>query len=197
MRNQKNKDENDAFVELSARIRLWRAQRGLSQAELAKKANFARSTLSKIENRQLSPTFEILLKIAAGFDVEITELLKPSNKAPLSGRMSIGRAGDGMPMIDKNTTLLPLASQMKNSNFESFIVEFTQTSLDDFGPWNQHETEDMLYVLSGILEFHSEGYKTVTLHPGDSIHFDGNMAHACLANGTEICRCLFVFATNR
>ena len=197
MGTQENKEQSDAFTELSARIRMWRAERGLSQAELAKKANFARSTLSKIENRQLSPTFEILLKIAAGFDVEITELLRPSAKAPLSGRMSVGRAGDGMPVVGKNTTLLPLASQMKNRTYESFIVEFTQTSLDNFGPWNQHETEDMLYVLSGILEFHSEGYTTVTLHPGDSVHFDGNMTHACLAGGDAPCRCLFVFATNK
>ena len=172
------------------------AERGLSQADLATKAGFARSTLSKIENGQLSPTFEILLKLASGFDVEITELLRPAQPAPLSGRMQVERANQGTFIPDGNTSMLPLASQMKNRRFKSFIVEFTQRSLETFGPWNQHSTEDMLYVLSGVLEFHSDGYTTVNLHPGDSVHFDGSMAHACLAKGDSVCRCLFVFATH-
>lgn len=196
MTQRKTNQPSDAFAELSARIRSWRRERGLSQADLAGKAGFARSTLSKIENGQLSPTFEILLKLSSGFEVEITDLLRPATPAPLSGRMQVERAGDGRLIPDGNTSLLPLASQMKNRPFKSFVVEFTQHSLEEFGPWNQHSTEDMLYVLSGVLEFHSDGYTTVTLHPGDSVHFDGTMAHACLAGGDLPCRCLFVFATH-
>lgn len=196
MIQQNNDQPSEAFIELSARIRIWRRERGLSQADLASKAGFARSTLSKIENGQLSPTFEILLKLASGFDVEITELLRPALPAPLSGRMQVERANQGTFIPDGNTSMLPLASQMKNRRFKSFVVEFTQHSLEAFGPWNQHNTEDMLYVLSGVLEFHSEGYTTVVLHPGDSLHFDGAMAHACLSGGDLPCRCLFVFATH-
>ena len=32
------------------------------------------------------------------------------------------------------------------------------------------------------------------LHPGDTVHFDGTMPHACLSGGPVPCRCLYVFA---
>ena len=169
----------------------------MSQAELAEKAGFARSTLSKIENGQLSPTFEILLKLAHGFGVDIASLLGPEDRPTLAGRMCIDRgpAADPADIIEyTNNRLFPLAAQFKDKLFECFIVEFTCTSLEDFGPWNGHDTEDMLYVLSGELGFHSEGYETMTLTPGQSVYFDGRMRHACISVGDQVCRCLYVFS---
>lgn len=187
--------QSDPLAELSARILQWRLQRNLSQAELAQKSGFARSTLSKIENGQLSPTFELLLKLAKGFDVEITELLRPENRPSMTGRMVVERNNQSLKIVNENTILYPLANELKDRKFNSFIVEFTKTSMENFGPWNRHETEDMLYVLSGALEFHSDGYETVILNVGDSVHFDGSMPHACISAEDSICRCLYVFCT--
>jgi transcriptional regulator with XRE-family HTH domain len=185
--------QTEAHSRLAVRIRDWRETHGLSQAELAEKAGFARSTLSKIENGQLSPTFEILLKLARGFGVELSELVR--NDAPqLSARMQIvrGVAGDGIHY--DNNHIQPLAGGLKGRSFQTALVTFTTTEIANFGPWNSHETEDMLYVLSGQLVFHSEGYETAILAPGDSLHFDGTMPHACLSGGDGACHCLYVFA---
>ncbi|WP_282608802.1 helix-turn-helix domain-containing protein [Pelagibius sp. Alg239-R121] len=188
--------EDPAHAELSARIRRWRRARGLSQAELAERSGFARSTLSKIENGQLSPTFEILLKLARGFDVEVSELMRPENPPSLGGRLAVDRGELANAVEYANHRLFPLAAQLKDKRFQSLIVDFTCTSLADFGEWNRHDTEDMLYVLSGKLEFHSEAYETLTLTAGQSVYFDGRMGHACLSKGKKPCRCLYVFASN-
>ena len=95
-----------------------------------------------------------------------------------------------------NHRLFPLAAQLKDKRFQTMIVDFTCRSLADFGAWNRHDTEDMLYVLSGKLEFHSEAYEPLTLTAGQSVHFDGRMGHACLSKSKKPCRCLYVFAPN-
>ncbi len=179
---------------LALRIKKLRVDQNLSQAELAERAGFARSTLSKIENGILSPTFEILLKIANGFGMELTELLRRENAFGLAGRMVVTKGTPATAVDDHASRLSPLASQLKNPKFQSYLAEFTCSDIDAFGPWNSHPTEDFLFVLSGTLVFHSEGYEKVELVSGDSVHFDGRMQHACLTTLGETCRCLYVFA---
>lgn len=183
-----------AHSALAARLRRWRDDRGWNQQDLADRAGVARSTLSKIENGLLSPTFEVLLKLASGFGVSLSDLVQ-SEAPALSGRMVIERAAaDRAEVAYPNNRLWPLAATLKGRPFQSSLVEFTQTDLAAFGPWNSHATDDLLLVLSGQLAFHSEGYETAVLNPGDSVHFDGNMPHACLAAGPGPCRCLYVWA---
>ncbi len=190
---QERPRQTEARDELAARIRRWRDDRGWNQQDLADRAGFARSTLSKIENGLLSPTFEILLKIARGFGCDLSDLVR--SQAPvLTGRLVIERAAGGGAVEDANNRLWPLAPHLKGRSFQTMIVEFTQTDLAAFGPWNSHATEDMLYVLDGTLAFHSEGYETARLLPGDSVHFDGTMPHACLTASPGACRCLYVFS---
>ena len=182
-------------LELSARIKSWRQARGMSQLDLAQKAGFARSTLSKIENGLLSPTFEILLKLAQGFDMPIADLLQPERQAPgMAGRLVVTRGTEHAPLNYDNNRLFPLAPQLRGRSFQSCVVEFTCDTLEAFGDWNRHATDDMLYVLSGTLEFHSEGYQPMQLSPGDSLHFDGAMPHACLKASDAPCRCLYIFS---
>lgn len=166
----------------------------LSQASLAAKAGFARSTLSKIETGSLSPTFEILLKLAKGFDTELSELLQSAGPEALTGRMIVTRGHVAATVSDQNTRFSPLAPQLRGRKFQSYIVEFTCSEIAEFGPWNSHATEDMLYVLSGELIVLSEGYEEIVLSPGDSVHFDGSMPHACLSRPDQVCRCLYVYA---
>lgn len=185
--------QTDAHDALADRIRRWRDSRGWNQQQLADRAGFARSTLSKIENGLLSPTFEILLKIAHGFGCDLADLVRDEGPV-LVGRMVIERGLPGAPVGDANNQLWPLGAQIKGRAFQAMVVDFTQTDLAGFGPWNRHDTDDMLHVLSGRLELHSEGYETVHLDPGDTVHFDGMMPHACLSVGPGPCRCLYLFA---
>lgn len=180
--------------ELAQRIRRWREARGWNQQALADRAGFARSTLSKIENGLLSPTFEILLKLALGFDCDLADLVR-AEQPSLVGRMVIDRgAAAGEAIVNPNTHLWPLGAALKGRPFQSMLVEFTQSDLAGFGDWNRHDTDDMLHVLSGTLVLHTEGYAPTTLHPGDTVQFDGAMPHACLTGGPGTCRCLYVFA---
>ena len=183
----------EPHLELASRIKRWREARGWNQQALADRAGFARSTLSKIENGLLSPTFEILLKLARGFDCGLSDLVRTESPA-LAGRMIIERGAPGPVIENPNARLWPLGAALKGRPFQSMLVEFTQGDLVSFGDWNRHDTDDMLHVLSGTLILHTEGYEPARLAPGDTVHFDGTMPHACLRGGPAPCRCLYVFA---
>lgn len=58
--------------ELALRVRGLRRQRGWTLERAAQATGLARSTLSKIENGQMSPTYDALTKLATGFAVDIS-----------------------------------------------------------------------------------------------------------------------------
>jgi transcriptional regulator with XRE-family HTH domain len=63
-------------VNLSKRIKEFRAKNKFSQDQLSKKANLPFSTLAKIESGYTpNPSMETLIKIADAFGVGIDELL--------------------------------------------------------------------------------------------------------------------------
>ena len=52
----------------------------------------ARSTLSKIENGQMSPTYDALKKLAAGLEISVPQLFTPSAKTQINVRMVVTKS---------------------------------------------------------------------------------------------------------
>ena len=67
------------YKEIGRRIAFFRNLRGLSQEELAAKIDVSASHLSKIEapNIQISFSFDMLLLIAEGLEVDVAALFAP------------------------------------------------------------------------------------------------------------------------
>lgn len=62
-------------MKLGEKIKQLRNEAGLTQPELAEKAQIEQSYLSKLENEKGSPSFEVISKIAAAFDIEVMMLI--------------------------------------------------------------------------------------------------------------------------
>lgn len=58
-------DENIEPLKLGERIKDIRSKMGLTLEEASQRTGLARSTLSKIENEQISPTFQAMQKLAS------------------------------------------------------------------------------------------------------------------------------------
>ena len=80
MSNDISLKNRDRFIQLGITIASLRKIRGLSQEQLAEKANISRSHLSSIEAPNIVRPFslEILFNIADALDIEVEELLKAS-----------------------------------------------------------------------------------------------------------------------
>lgn len=66
---------DDAGAQIADRIRIERAARGWSLADLAERSGVAKATISKIERNEASPTAAVLVRIAGAFDLTLAGLL--------------------------------------------------------------------------------------------------------------------------
>jgi len=88
-------DESGEPLNLGERVRELRKARDWTLEQAAKQAGLARSTLSKIENGQMSPTYEALKKLAVGLEISVPQLFTPPQKDQINGRMNVTKAGSG------------------------------------------------------------------------------------------------------
>lgn len=70
-------EEETRYYDLLTAFKEARGERGLSQEELADKANLNRTTLSKIESGLRNATIGTLEKIATALDMKLEIKLKP------------------------------------------------------------------------------------------------------------------------
>ena len=87
--------------QLGERLRRLRKQTGWTLQELSRHSGVSLSTLSKIENSQVAPTFDTLVKAARGLGIGFEALLAepapteppPVISRPAAGRLMVTRAG--------------------------------------------------------------------------------------------------------
>ena len=90
----------DRFVEpleLGKRVKEIRLAKGWTLEEVGKRTGIARSTLSKIENDQVSPSFTIVQKLIKGLEMDLPQLFVEASEHSIAGRRDITRKGKGEP----------------------------------------------------------------------------------------------------
>lgn len=166
--------------ELARRVRSLRGQAKLTLQELSARSSIAVSTLSKIENNQLSPTYENIVRLARGLGVDITALFADDLPAEVTGRRSITRKGAGIRHETANYIYEMLCTDLSRKQMIPALVEVRRNDLVMFGPLLSHEGEDLLFVVSGEVVLHTQYYEPVRLSAGDCTYFDSRMGHGCV-----------------
>lgn len=170
---------------LGVRLKQLRKQHDLTQGELGRRTGVATSTISKVENNQLSPTFETLLKLAKGLEIDIAELLAVGDDHFRRTRRAITPRGQGHIHETPNYTYELLCTELANKKMHPLIARLKAHSATEFGPVFRHPGEELFYVLAGRVELHTEHYRPKRLDVGDCAYFDSTMGHACISVGDE------------
>lgn len=176
-------------------LRAIRNRMGWTLAEVGQRTGLPVSTLSKIENGKMSLSYDKLVRLSEGLDIDISQLFAADTGAPaaaLSGRRSITRAGEGTPIETDNYSHLYPVSDLLNKRFIPIIAELRARTLEEFGDLVRHHGEEYAYVLEGTVELHTDLYVPTRLRVGDSVYFDSGMGHAYLALGPGRCRVLSI-----
>ncbi|MFN3985645.1 MAG: helix-turn-helix domain-containing protein [Rhodocyclaceae bacterium] len=185
-------DRRDAEQRLGARLRALRSEREWTLERLSKASGLARSTLSKIENGLLSPTYDALLKLAEGLSVDIAELFVAPAAQMGSGRRSITRRGEGAPHATPWYAHEVLCTDLAHKQMMPFVSTVRARADTAGGDWSRHQGEEFVYVLEGEVELHTEFYQPVRLCAGDSFYLDSRMGHRVISTGAGDARVLWV-----
>lgn len=187
-------EHNIEPLKLGARIKELRAKRGLTLEEASQSTGLARSTLSKIENEQISPTFQAMQKLAAGLAIDMPQLFEPPRKKVATGRRDITRSGEGKPHPTPTYEHELLATQLSNKKMMPFKSRIHARSFDEYSDWVRHDGEEFLLILTGEVLFYSEFYEPVRMQEGDSVYYDANMGHMLVSVSDEDAHILWVTA---
>ncbi|MUH97287.1 transcriptional regulator [Aliivibrio fischeri] len=192
---EKNNEEQPiAPLDLGQRLKDIRIQLGLTLEEASKRTGLARSTLSKIENEQISPTFQALQKLATGLDIDIPQIFEPPKTKGAAGRRDITLAEQGKPHPTATYEHELLATQLSNKKMVPFKSRIRARDFDAYAEWVRHDGEEFLLVLEGEVCFYSEFYEPVNLVVGDSVYYDASMGHVLISISKEDAQILWVTA---
>ena len=179
-------------LNLGVRVRELRKAREWTLEQAAKEAGLARSTLSKIENGQMSPTFDAVKKLADGLGISVPQLFTPSDENAGKGRRVIQKTDDAQVTVTSTYEHELLCSELSRKRMLPYRARIRARKFEDFDGWIRHEGEEFLYILSGVVRFYTEFYEPAELRRGDSAYYDATMGHNLISVSDEDAQVLWV-----
>jgi hypothetical protein len=181
------------FVNLSdlgRRARAARLARRLTLEEVVKRAEFTVSWLSKLENGQLAPSLEGLVKLAdvleCGVDTLVAGLSIPPQYVVVrrgEGRKDQATSGPGGYMVES------LADQWRDRAMNPAIIELS--GLGNRRHPDNHDGERFIMVLDGDVTL-GYGDEIIHLATGDSVYIYAAIPHTFSPAGRSTARILSV-----
>lgn len=192
LREDQKADAAPEPLNLGKRVRDLRKERGWTLEQAAVQAGLARSTLSKIENGQMSPTYEALKKLAEGLAISVPQLFTAPSRAQINGRMAVTRSGEGQnhPTVTYEHELL--APSLTRKKMLPYRARIRARSMEEFDGWVRHDGEEFLMVLTGVVRLYTEFYEPADLRRGDSAYYDASMGHNLISTSEEDATVLWV-----
>ena len=185
--------------DLSAALKRLRAQRDLSLSALAALTGLPQSTLSKVENGQMSLNYDKLVRIAERLEIDIRQLFATDAEAAMESgalaRRAIDRRSDKFGVVD-HLRFQYLSTDLRNRLMLPALFEVGTPEVPD----DQLEMMDVVgqrfaYIVEGPVDFICDQYETVTLNTGDAMYIDSAMPHAFAAREGRTARLLTVLAS--
>lgn len=170
---------------LGRMIREARKAKNMTLEETAQAAGIGRSTLSKIENNQTRPSFDIIRRLTQTLELETPQLFVQAPQSNISGRRDFTPAGQGEIKDTPTYHHELLCNELTSKRMVPYISTIRARDVSEFDNWVRHTGEEFMFVLSGELIFHSEHYRPLKMRVGDSVYYDSGMGHCCTSAGAE------------
>ncbi len=162
---------------IGAKLRRLRLRKSMGLLELSNHTGLSPALLSKLERDVMHPTLPTLLRIAMVFSVDLDYFFVPEPKPVLE----IVRKSERMRFPDspdERKTCYHFESldfRVPQRALSSYLAEFEPVEANE-NRFHQHPGIELLYVVSGKLELHTQDAK-YELSEGDAVYFDSTAPH--------------------
>lgn len=196
MKVEKSKNEMRSvkYTGIGEQLKSIRMRDRLTLQEAGKLTGLSPSTLSKIENEQISPTFTVMQKLAIGLDIELPQLFTKPKAVQVSARRDVTIKNEGNYHLTSTYEHELLSTQFSNKKMVPYKSRVHARSLDNFSEWVRHSGEEYMLVLEGEVQLLTEFYEPVNLAEGDSIYYDAAMGHLVISVSEADAKILWVTA---
>lgn len=163
-------------MKIGYKIKELRIQKGLTQEELADRAELSKGFISQLERDITSPSIATLVDILQCLGSDLKEFFSEDGEEQI-----VFREPDYFEKVDdelRNTIHWIIPNAQKN------IMEPIRLTLEPGGstyPDNPHEGEEFGYVLSGSIIIHL-GRRSYKAKKGESFYFTASSTHYLEAN---------------
>lgn len=189
--------ESPNIAILGRRVRALRLARSLTLEEVVSRTMFTVSWLSKLENGQLTPSLDGLVKLAQALECDVGELVEGLAVPP---RLVVDRHGTGTVAPHqrngrsrRGVSAEMLAGRWRGRQMHPVILHLSgavSTTQPD-RPTESHDGERFLLVLQGEVTLHY-GAERIALATGDSAYVDAAIPHTLVPAGQGATRVLSV-----
>ena len=184
--------KHDKLSLIGLRILELRKAKKMSLRELAKRSNLSAGLLSKIENFRTVPSLSVLVEIADSLEVDVSVLVKDINGETAAPYLLV-RADEGRPEKRDDSKGL-VYNYLLSQDLLSYTLRVNEVIISPHTfrkPLSTNALE-LVHVLAGSVPY---GFKEeeVMLSTGDTLYFDGILAHSVRNDTDETARLLKVY----
>jgi transcriptional regulator with XRE-family HTH domain len=171
-------------------LRHIRSKKGLTVEALAAAAGLDKGFLSRLERGTKRPSVETVLRLAAALDVPVGQLF---GEQTTDDTVRVSRAAGRRRSLEEPDTYSFELLTPKGSVMEAFLFH---VGAEPIGKGQQHDGEEMFFVLSGTVEMRTPD-RSYVLETGDCAYFPGHLAHQMRRLGPETATALIAVARER
>lgn len=179
---------NASRPDLGKRLKELRQQKNLGLNDLVRLTGISRSTLYKVENSGMSLTYQKLLQLSEGLNVDISQLFRSSAGGETddfagAAYREVGRPGEGDLVSTPSYDHYYLCNEIVQKGLVPMIGKVKCRSIGEFGELSTHAGEEFTYVIEGTIEVHTKLYRPVVLQKGEYVYITSTMPHAYINKG--------------
>lgn len=174
---------------IGSRIKDLRINKKMTLKELSEKTDLSTGFLSQLERGLTSVATDSLLSIAEALEVDLSYfLLGTIKKKENFIKRSYER--DIYKLEESSYINYILSNNIEDRDIIPRLIEILPSTKDRVQEYN-HEGEEFIYVLEGILTIFLNGVEYI-MYPGDTAHFDGGSNHCYTNNSNKMVKMLLI-----
>jgi transcriptional regulator with XRE-family HTH domain len=176
-------------VDVGARLRILREERGISMRALARRSGLSANALSMIERALTSPSVSTLNKLATALEVPITAFFR---QEPVREQIVFRKASERTRVPFLRGLIEGLGGESFVGRVEAFLL--TLESGGSSGPHGMiHTGHEFVFCLRGTLEYEVEE-EHYLLEPGDSLIFAAQLVHRWRNPGNSVANAIIIIS---